>query len=133
MAPLRGYAMQVGSDSVKVTAGGRWREWRAAAFTVGGIGTAFAAAACCGLPLILGSVGVSTAWLFGIGEHAAPHRRALLVVSAALLACGAWALWRQRRRACEPGGWCSRPGVRLLVAFGLLAGAALAVLGYRYG
>jgi mercuric ion transport protein len=100
---------------------------------VGGFGAAFAAAACCGLPLLLSSLGIGSGWLFGIAVRAAPHRAALLIVAVVLLALGAWALWRQIRRVCEPGAWCARGSVRMLTAVGLIVGVVLAVLGYRYG
>jgi mercuric ion transport protein len=101
--------------------------------TVGGLGAAFGAAACCALPILLGSLGVGTAWLFGIARIAAPHRLALLGVAGALLAGGAWALWRQTRTVCAPGGWCARAAVRWFTSAGIVLGLALAVLGYRYG
>lgn len=111
----------------------RLRGWSPVAYTAGGFGAAFAAAACCGLPFVLGSLGVGSGWLFGIAVRAAPHRGALLIVAGVLLASGAWALWRQARRVCEPGAWCVRGSVRTLTVVGLLVGTVLAVLGYRYG
>jgi len=107
--------------------------WSPVAYMVGGFGAAFAAAACCGLPLVLGSLGVGSGWLFGIAARAAPHRVALLMVAGVLLASGAWALWRQAWQVCEPGAWCARGSVRTLTVVGLVVGAVLAVLGYRYG
>ena len=63
----------------------RWGAWSPVAFTVGGLGAAFAVAACCGLPIVLGGLGLGTAWLFGIAVRAAPHREALLVLAGVLL------------------------------------------------
>ncbi len=110
-----------------------WSAWGALGLTVGGLGAAFGAAACCALPILLGSLGVGTAWLFGIARIAAPHRLALLGVAAALLAGGAWALWNQSRKSCAVDGWCARPGVRWFTSAGIMLGLVLTLLGYHYG
>lgn len=100
--------------------------------TASGIATAFAVASCCALPILLGGLGISTAWLFGIAVLAAPHRALLLGVSAFALGAGAAALWRQRAVACAPGAWCARPGVRLMTSVGLILGMVLLAVGYAY-
>lgn len=115
------------------TTSSRWRDWGPVAFSVGGLGTAFAAATCCGLPLVLGSFGVGSAWLFGIARRAAPHRELLLGIAVTSIAAGAWTLWRRSRGVCEPDAWCSRRIARTCAAAGLVIGAALALLGYLYG
>jgi mercuric ion transport protein len=102
--------------------------------TAGGLAAAFAGASCCGLPFILTTLGLGTAWFYGIAVLAAPHRAILLPVAALCLAGGAALLWRQRRTVavCAPGGVCDRPGVRALTALGLAAGIVLLYLGYAY-
>jgi mercuric ion transport protein len=102
--------------------------------SVGGLATAFGAAACCGLPMLLAGAGLGTAWIGGIATVAAPHRTLLLILSALFLMGGAAALWRQLLavRACRVDGACATPAARLLVLAGLLAGAALFVIGYLY-
>lgn len=108
------------------------RDVGAVVLTLGGLGTAFGAASCCGLPFLLATAGLSTAWLGGFALLAAPHRIFLLIAATLCLAVGAALLWRQRAAACAPGSVCSRPAVRGLTAVGLLAGLALLYLGYRY-
>ena len=99
--------------------------------TVSGLAAAFGVASCCGLPFLLATVGLSTAWLTGFALLAAPHRGVLLVVGAVCLAGGAVLLWRQRRMStCTPGAFCSRPAVRGLTLIGLLLGLGLLYLGY---
>ena len=61
----------------------------AALLTVGGIGAAFAAASCCGLPFLLASTGIGFAWLTGLATFSAPYRPLLLVGAAICLAGGA--------------------------------------------
>jgi mercuric ion transport protein len=110
----------------------RLSSWGALSLTLGSIGAGFGVAACCALPVLLGSVGFGTAWLFGIAKLAAPHRSLLLDIGAASLAGGAIALWYQSRVVCATDGWCSRPAVRVLTAIGLAVSLVLLVLGHRY-
>ncbi len=102
--------------------------------TLGGLAAAFGVASCCALPLLLTTIGVSTAWLGGVALLAAPHRGALLVVGAVCLLGSAALLWRQQRAAaaCGPNGVCTPPAIRALTLVGLLVGAALLWLGYAY-
>jgi hypothetical protein len=43
--------------------------------TVGGVGAAFAAASCCGLPFLFDSAGIGFAWLTGLAIFSAPTDR----------------------------------------------------------
>jgi hypothetical protein len=58
-------------------------------FTLGGLAAGFGVASCCALPLLLTTIGVSTAWLGGVALLAAPHRGVLLAVGALCLTGGA--------------------------------------------
>jgi mercuric ion transport protein len=100
--------------------------------TLGGLVTAFGVASCCGLPLLLASVGLGTAWLSGLALVAAPHRLFLLAAATLCLAAAAVLIWRQRAVACAPGSVCSLPATRSLTVVGLLAGLVLLYLGYAY-
>ena len=62
--------------------------------TLTGLAAAFGVASCCGLPFLLATAGMSTAWLTSFALLAAPHRPILLVVGAACLAGGAVLFWR---------------------------------------
>ncbi len=104
----------------------------AVVLTAGGLLAGFAAAACCALPLLLGALGLGSAWLFGVAAVAAPHRTGILIVGGAALALAAVLWWRQRTAVCEPGAWCAKPGVRILTLIGLVIGVALLVAGYVY-
>jgi mercuric ion transport protein len=101
--------------------------------TISGLAAAFGVASCCGLPFLLATAGLGSAWLTGFALLAAPHRETLLVVGAVCLAGGAVLFWRQRRiSTCTPGAFCSRPVVRGLTLIGLLLGLGLLYLGYTY-
>lgn len=106
----------------------------AALLTLGGLVAAFGVASCCGLPLVLATLGLGTAWLGGFALLAAPHRVLLLAAATLCLAGGAgFLLWRQRGAAtCAPGAICTRPAIRGATLIGLLAGLALLYLGYAY-
>jgi mercuric ion transport protein len=101
--------------------------------TFTGLAAAFSVASCCGLPFLLATMGLSTAWLTSFALLAAPHRSTLLAVGAACLAGGAVLFWRQQRMAtCTIGAFCSQPAVKSLTLAGLLVGLLLLYLGYAY-
>jgi mercuric ion transport protein len=109
------------------------RDTVATLLTLGGVAAAFGAASCCGLPFLLATVGVSSAWLTGIALVAAPHRPLLLWAGALCLTAGAVLLWRRQTgtvRATD--AVCSRPAVRGLTVVGVIAGLALLTIGYLY-
>ncbi len=85
--------------------------------TASGLAAAFAVASCCGLPFILATFGLGTAWLYSVAVLAAPHRVALLAAAAICLVGGAVLLWRQRRTAAL-GSWPDhgRPAGRVRAA-----------------
>jgi mercuric ion transport protein len=105
----------------------------AVALTVAGIAAAFGVASCCGLPFLLASAGLGTAWLGGFALLAAPHRAVLLIAAGACLAGAAVLLWRLRSTApCASRAICARPVIRGVTLIGVLVGLALIYLGYAY-
>jgi mercuric ion transport protein len=103
-----------------------------ALLTLAGLVAAFGAASCCGLPLLLGSLGIGSAWLTGLALLAAPNRLLLLAVGTAGLASGGFLLWRQWRTACAPESICARPAFRGTVLGALIVGTMLLYLGFAY-
>ena len=103
-------------------------------FTVAGLAAAFGVAACCALPLLLISLGLSTAWLGGVASFAEPNRNLLMIFATLALGAGAFFLWRQQRHAarCGPNGICTPPAVRVLTLAGLIVGVVLLIAGYLY-
>src|SRR5215831_15026039 len=89
----------------------------AAFMTVGGIGAAFAAASCCGLPFPLASTGIGFAWLTGLAIFSAPYRPILLIGAGVCLVGGAALLWRAHRHARACG--VRRPAARNAIIAGL--------------
>lgn len=114
----RGQSAKAGSGAVLLTAGG--------------LVAAFGAAACCGLPIVLASIGLGSAWLVSPAYLAAPYQTLLVAIAAICLAAGAVLLWRQRNAVCASGAICARPMVRAATLFALLVGMGLLYLGYTY-
>ena len=100
----------------------------------GGVAAAFGAASCCALPLLLGSLGIGSAWLVAVAWFAAPHRLALLGIAVACLAAGGGLLLRRRRRRVPgcPSGACGSPVTTSVVTSLLLLGGVLVVLGWMF-
>src|SRR5438270_13319174 len=92
------------------------RDTGALLLAAGGLTAAFGAASCCALPLLLGSLGLGSAWLGTVAWLAAPHRLALLTIAVICLVSGGGVfLWRRRMAACAPGAACGRPAIAALV------------------
>jgi mercuric ion transport protein len=101
--------------------------------TLAGLAAAFGVASCCGLPFMLATLGLGTAWLGSFALLAAPHRVFLLAAAAVCLVGAAVLLWQQRSTvACAPGAICARRVVRGVTVIGLLVGFVLLYLGYTY-
>jgi mercuric ion transport protein len=99
----------------------------------GGLTAAFGAASCCALPLLLGSLGIATAWLGGIALLAGPYRPTLLATALVSFVSGGLLLWRRHAIvACAPGVACGRPVITALLTGALSLGAVLTVLGFVF-
>jgi mercuric ion transport protein len=105
----------------------------AALLSVGGLLAAFGATACCGLPIVLATLGLGTAWLGAIALFTAPHQTTLVAAAALLLLAGVVVFaWQRSRRPGASGARCVRPVAPITTAFGLLLGFALLTLGILY-
>src|SRR6266436_4384786 len=99
-----------GSDAVPV------RDTGALLLAAGGLAAAFGAASCCALPVLLGSLGLGSAWLVTVAWIAAPHRLGLLVAAVVcLVGAGGLFVWRRRVGACTPAVSCGRPATTALL------------------
>ena len=78
------------------------RDTSALILAAGGFAAAFGAASCCA-PLLLGSLGVGSAWLVTVAWVAAPHRLALLLAAGiCLISAGGVFVLRSRVATCTP-------------------------------
>jgi len=103
----------------------------AVALVTGGIGGAFALAACCAIPALLAGIGIGTAWLTPIVSASQPHADALTAVSAVTL-LGSVGVVARAPKHCEPNAICARPWFRWAVIAAAFAGAVLLVLSKIY-
>lgn len=99
----------------------------------GGLAAAFCAASCCGLPVLLGSVGLGSGWLVTLAWLAAPHRTLLLIAAVVLMAAGSGAfLWPRRIAYCQTEISTRTLAKSALLTSVLLIGGVLTILGYLY-
>jgi mercuric ion transport protein len=96
---------------------------------IGGIGAAFASALCCAGPLIAVSLGLSGA---GFATTFAPLRPYFLAGTALFLGLGFFLLYREGRKACEPGKPCAEPKTRRRMKFTLWIATGFAALFATY-
>ena len=89
----------------------------------GGRAAAFAGAACCALPTLLGSLGLGSALLGALALLAGPYRLPLAAAAVLCLFGAGWLLLRRRR-----GAICARPGLRALTLVTASLAALLVVL-----
>jgi mercuric ion transport protein len=105
-------------------------ETGATLLVAGGLVSAFGAASCCALPVLLGSFGL---WLGSIALLAGPHCLGLLAAAViCLVAGGGVLLWRRGVTTCAPGAVCGRPMPSALIAGALSLGPILTVLGFVF-
>ena len=109
-------------------------ETGAALLVAGGLVSAFGAASCCALPLLLGSLGLAGAWLGSLGLLAGPYRAVLLAAAVICLVSGGGVLlWHRRAAAaCAPGLVCGRLMPTALITGALSLGAILTLLGFVF-
>ena len=89
------------------------KETGALLLAIGGLAAAFGAASCCAIPVLLGSVGLGSAWLAGVAILAAPHRIGLIITAAVLCLVGAGAglAWYRRALTCAPDAACGNSAI----------------------
>jgi mercuric ion transport protein len=104
----------------------------AIALVAGGVGTAFALAACCAMPYLLAGVGIGAAWLAPVVSASQPHAEALTAVSAAAL-LGSVGVVARAPTHCAPSTICARPWFRWSVIAATLIGAVLLALSKIHG
>ena len=103
----------------------------AVALVAGGIGAAFALAACCAVPLLLSSLGIGAAWLAPVVSASQPHTGALTGLSAIAL-LGSVGVVARAPTHCEPTATCARPWFRWTIVVAAVIGAVLLALSKLY-
>ena len=103
--------------------GARRQGWLA----FGGIIGAILASACCIVPLLLVTAGISGAW---IGNLTAlePYKPYVAIVTFGLIGLGFWRVYFQPKPHCEPGSYCVRPESSIITKSALWIGALITLL-----
>ena len=98
---------------------------------MGGVFGALAASACCILPLVLFSLGISGAW---IGQLTAlsPYQPIFIAITLGFLGYGYWLVYQKRKADCNDEQMCSKPLPNRLVNFGLWFATALILLAFAW-
>ena len=92
----------------------------------GGILGALGASACCVIPLILFSLGISGAWI-GTLTSLAPYKPIFVTITFGFLGYGYWLVYR-KPAACEDGATCARPLPSKLVKAALWGSTVLVLI-----
>ena len=93
----------------------------------GGVIGAIIASACCVIPLLLVTVGVSGAWISNL-TALEPFKPYVAAVALSLIGFGFWQVYFQPKPACIDGSHCAKPQSLLITKFALWIGAILVLL-----
>ena len=93
----------------------------------GGILGAIGASACCILPLVLFSLGVSGAWI-GTLTSLSPYQPIFIAITFGFLGYGYWLVYRNQNVNCAEDAACARPLPNRVVKTALWAATALVLL-----
>ena len=103
----------------------------ALALVSGGVGAAFALAACCALPMLLMGAGLGVYWLAPVAAFG-ERFSAILTAIAVLALLGGVATGLRAAKTCGPGDLCARPSFRVGIIVLACIGAVLFVLSKIY-
>lgn len=118
---------EIGTDlgrcSRATAATDRRHGWLAA----GGVIGAILASACCVVPLLLVTLGISGAW---IGNLTAlePYKPYVAATTLVLIGLGFWRVYFRPKPACKEGSYCARSESSLITKTALWIGAAVTLL-----
>lgn len=105
------------------------REGGLAALSVVG---AFLASACCIVPLVLVTLGVSGAWIGNL-TMLEPYKPYISAATVVPLGFGFWQVYFKAKPACEPGSYCARPHSSVIAKTALWAATILIALAVTIG
>ena len=103
----------------------------ALALVASGVGSAFALAACCALPMLLVGAGLSPYWLGPVAEFGDRFGFALHILSIATLVGSVFIVLRSPAM-CSPGALCANPWFRISILLLAILGVTLLVLARVY-
>lgn len=103
---------------------------KAGLLSLGGIAAALGAGACCVIPFLLFTLGISGAW---IGNLTAlePYKPAFAAASLGFIGLGAWRVYRKPKVACADG-YCATPRSDWIAKIGLLTAGVLVIVAVAF-
>ena len=103
---------------------------KAGLLSLGGIAAALGAGACCVIPFLLFTLGISGAW---IGNLTAlePYKPAFAAASLGFIGLGAWRVYRKPKVACADG-YCATPRSDRIAKIGLLTAGVLVIVAVAF-
>lgn len=112
-----------GNPATPQVAKGERSNWLATSALIG----AGLASACCVVPLLLVTLGISGAWIANL-TALEPYKPYVSAVTLALLGWGFWHVYFKPKLPCEDGSYCARPGSARTTKAVLWLGLAIVIL-----
>lgn len=114
----------IGNTQTKMNNHAKWA-------ALGGLGAAIGSTACCILPLVLFSLGISGAW---IGTLTSLNQYQPLFVAVALLcfAAGFYWVYFKPKKQCDPDSYCAKPASNRMIKMVLWCSLALIALALAF-
>lgn len=110
-------------NSVGASSSDRRKDW----FAAGGVIGAILASACCVVPLVLVTLGISGAW---IGNLTAlePYKPYVATITLGLIGLGFRHVYFRQKPACVEGSYCARPQSSIITKSALWIATVLVLL-----
>jgi len=93
---------------------------------------AFLASACCIVPLLLVTLGVSGAWIGNL-TMLEPYKPYIAAATLVPLGFGFWQVYFKPKTVCEPGSYCARPRSAIITKTALWLATVFIVLAITIG
>ncbi|PAL19843.1 mercuric transporter MerT family protein [Sphingopyxis sp. GW247-27LB] len=116
-------APESGHPTIAETAKPERANWIATGALIG----AGLASACCVVPLLLVTLGISGAWIANL-TALEPYKPYVTAVTLALLGLGFWHVYFKPKPPCEDGSYCARPQSARTTKAVLWLGLAIVIL-----
>lgn len=100
-------------------------------FSVGGVLAALGTAACCVVPFLLFTLGISGAW---IGNLTAlePYQPIFAAITFGFLGYGFYLVYRKPKVTCVEGSYCAKPSSGRIAKIGLWTATVLVIVGLGF-
>ena len=96
-------------------------------FATLGLAGAFLVSACCIVPLVLVTLGISGAWIGNL-TALAPYKPLTSTIAVVFIALGFWQVYFRARPVCAKGSYCARPLSSVITQTVLWVATALVLL-----